>query len=284
MPVFRISLADRHVPGYFQSLEHLLRYCARPAFSLQRLSVVSSTGDRPQRVHYTLPRHNRGNRVGPGRKQKSAQPGASGVIQLRPFEFLDRLGALIPSPQRHWHRYQGVFAPNHPLRQAVTAFAIGNIRKQRNVKTGEHDGVLVAAGGDCCGPAGVSDENPYHRDKSRFAWAKLLARLDEEFPLGCSSCGGDIRLISFIIDKGRIRKILTHLGEPLEPSHACAHSTPPRTVSVPSRVALPRGSLRAVLHRSAHASHRRSPARSRTCPVPVACTRARSRRHPTRAP
>ena len=30
-------------------------------------------------------------------------------------------------------------------------------------------------------------------------------------------CGGDIRLISFITEPGPIRKILTHLGEPLEP-------------------------------------------------------------------
>ena len=37
----RISLADRDVPEYFQSLEDLLRYCARPVFALNRLSVVS---------------------------------------------------------------------------------------------------------------------------------------------------------------------------------------------------------------------------------------------------
>ena len=40
----RISLADRDVPGYLQSLEHLLRYCARPAFALDILSVVPGTG------------------------------------------------------------------------------------------------------------------------------------------------------------------------------------------------------------------------------------------------
>jgi hypothetical protein len=28
----RIALVDRDVPSYFKSLEHLLRYCARPAF------------------------------------------------------------------------------------------------------------------------------------------------------------------------------------------------------------------------------------------------------------
>ena len=43
-----------------------------------------------------------------------------------------------------------------------------------------------------------------------------MARVGEEFPLQCPACGGDIRLISFITEPGPIRKILTHLGEPLE--------------------------------------------------------------------
>jgi len=106
------------------------RHCARPAFALDRLSVVLGNGNRPERVRYTLPRHKRGNWVGPGRTRKSMRPGASGVIELTAFEFLDRLAALIPPPRRHRHRYHGVFAPNHPLRQAVTAVAVGNIGKQ----------------------------------------------------------------------------------------------------------------------------------------------------------
>jgi hypothetical protein len=31
-----------------------------------------------------------------------------------------------------------------------------------------------------------------------------------------STCGGDIRLIAFITEPGPIRKILTHVREPLE--------------------------------------------------------------------
>jgi hypothetical protein len=41
--------------------------------------------------------------------------------------------------------------------------------------------------------------------------------LGEEFPLECAACGGDIQLITFITKRGPIRKILTHLSEPLEP-------------------------------------------------------------------
>jgi hypothetical protein len=36
----RIALVDRDMPSYFQSLEHLLRYYARPPFALDRLSVA----------------------------------------------------------------------------------------------------------------------------------------------------------------------------------------------------------------------------------------------------
>ena len=42
-------------------------------------------------------------------------------------------------------------------------------------------------------------------DTSRIAWAKLMARVGEEFPLECPGCGGDIRLIAFMTEPGPIR-------------------------------------------------------------------------------
>jgi len=54
-----------------------------------------------------------------------------------------------------------------------------------------------------------------------------MARVGEEFPLACPTCGGDIRLIAFITEPGPIRKILTHLGEPLEPPPIAAARGPP---------------------------------------------------------
>ena len=54
-----------------------------------------------------------------------------------------------------------------------------------------------------------------------------MARVGEEFPLACPTCGGDIRLIAFITDPGPIRKILTHLGEPLEPPPLSPARGPP---------------------------------------------------------
>ena len=54
-----------------------------------------------------------------------------------------------------------------------------------------------------------------------------MARVGEEFPLACPSCGGGIRLIAFITDPVPIRKILTHLGEPLEPPPVSPARGPP---------------------------------------------------------
>ena len=100
----RISLADRDVPEHYRSLEHLLRYCARPAFALDRLSVVPGTGNRPERVRYTLPRHKRGNWVGPGRARKSTRPFPLGLVHSTPISFLARLAALSPPPRKHPQR------------------------------------------------------------------------------------------------------------------------------------------------------------------------------------
>jgi hypothetical protein len=90
----RISLIERDVPSYFQSLEHLLRYCARSPFAIERLSVTRDAGGRA----------------------------TAGCCDANPN----------PKPRSH--------------------------------------------------------------DTSRIAWAKLMARVGEGFPLECPNCGGDIRL------------------------------------------------------------------------------------------
>ena len=150
----RITLIDRDVPSYFQSLEHLLRYCARPPFALERLSIWRGRDGRIAHVRYVLLRHKAANWVGPGRGRKSTRPGANGVVELAPFGFLDRLADLVPPPRKHRHRYHGAFAPNHKLRPAVTALAIGNSGKLRDAATGGHavggHAARRDATGDCC--------------------------------------------------------------------------------------------------------------------------------------
>ena len=94
----RISLDDRDVPSFYKSLEHLVRYCARPAFAIERLAVIEGRDGKPDRVRYTLARHKRGQWIGPGRTQKSTTPDGQGVVNLSPHEFLDRLADLVPPP------------------------------------------------------------------------------------------------------------------------------------------------------------------------------------------
>jgi hypothetical protein len=145
----RIVMIDRDVPSYFQSLEHLLRYCARPPFALERLSVPRDGSGRATKVRYVLPRHKAANWGGPGRSRKSTRQGANGVVELAPFEFLDRLADLVPPPRKHRHRYHGVFAPNHKLRRAVTAHdkreyrQAGRYRDGRACERRPHHGRLL---------------------------------------------------------------------------------------------------------------------------------------------
>jgi hypothetical protein len=77
------------VPGHYRSLEHLVRYCARPAFALDRLSLIPRSDGRPERIRYAIPRHKRGTWIGTGWKRKSSAPDAQGVIHLSPHELLE---------------------------------------------------------------------------------------------------------------------------------------------------------------------------------------------------
>jgi len=57
----RITLFRPHLRVSCQSLEHLLRYCARPPFALERLSVIRDASGRISRIRYVMPRHKAGN-------------------------------------------------------------------------------------------------------------------------------------------------------------------------------------------------------------------------------
>ncbi len=86
------------------------------------------------RIPYVLPRHKAANWVGRARGRKSKRPGANRVVELSPFEFLDRLADLVPPPRKH--RHHGVFKPNHKLRRAVTSLVIGNDAPLTSKKSG----------------------------------------------------------------------------------------------------------------------------------------------------
>jgi hypothetical protein len=168
--------------------ERLLRYCARPPFALDRLRELD-------REHLMYEPPKRG-------------PGGSGPQRLTPLELLDRLAALVPPPRLHRHRYFGVLAPNSPLRAAVTALT---------------PGATTAPPPPIAEPAA----EPAHRRAARYAWAMLLARIYEVFPLVCSHCSAEMRIIAFITDPAPMRDILVHLGEPTAPPRIAPARGPP---------------------------------------------------------
>ena len=184
----RIEAHDR------KGLERLLRYCARPAFAQERLRQLD-----PEHLVY---------------ESKKPGPGGKVSVLLTPHQLLDRLSALIPPPRRHRHRYYGVLAPNSPWRSGVTALAAA----PESPETAKDEGKAKAEA--------ETEETPV-RQAARFVWAMLLARIYEVFPLICPKCGGTMKIIAFIDEGDAIRKILTHLGEPVDPPRLTPARGPP---------------------------------------------------------
>ena len=188
----RIEKHDRN------GLERLLRYCARPAFALERLREID-----PEHLVYES--------IKPG-------PGGSVSLLLTPLELLDRRAALIPPPRQHRHRYYGVLAPNSPLRAAVTALA----------QPAGADTVAAATPRPArAPPPAAATAELLHRQAARSAWALLLARIYEAFPLICPRCGGELRIIAFITAALVVQKILAHLGEPTSAPRLAKARAPP---------------------------------------------------------
>ena len=137
-------------------LERLLRYCARPAFALERLREIDA-----ERLVY-----------------ESVKPGAGGSVSLMltPLELIERLAALIAPPRRHRHRYYGVLAPNARLRSAVTALAGAGA-----ATPGANTAVAAAAAPALPAPNASAEaaEESLSRRAARYAWAVLLARIYE---------------------------------------------------------------------------------------------------------
>jgi hypothetical protein len=169
--------------------ERLLRYCARPPFALDRLHERD-----PEQLLY---------------ESAKSGPGGTGPLLLTPLQLLDRLAAFVPPPRVHRHRYFGVLAPNSPLRAAVTALA------------------PAAAPTPPAPPPAPPAAEPAHRRAARYAWALLLARIYEVFPLVCPRCGAAMRIIAFISDGPTVRDILAHCGEPTAPPRIAPARGPP---------------------------------------------------------
>ena len=70
-------------------------------------------------------------------------------------------------------------------------------------------------------------EGPERRNPARYLWAILLARIYEAFPLTCTHCGSEMRIIAFVTEGAEVRKILEHVGEPSTPPRIAPARGPP---------------------------------------------------------
>ena len=209
----RIEATDR------AGLQRLLRYCARPPFAMDRLK------QRGADLVY---------RCGKGHTEPMQSDKYSGELVLTPLELIDRIAQLVPPPRTHRHRYYGVLAPNSPLRSAVTAMAqdvavVGiPVTAQVNARGDAGAADTAVAPGGACGTALLEPPaNPKPRPPAHYLWAALIARIYEVFPLICTNCGGQMRIIAFITFSADIQKILEHIGlAPQAPRITPAHGPP----------------------------------------------------------
>ena len=51
------------------------------------------------------------------------------------------------------------------------------------------------------------------RRRLRRSWAQMIRRIYEVDPLTCTECGGEMRILAFLLDPAVVRKILDHLAE-----------------------------------------------------------------------
>ncbi len=159
--------------------ERLIRYCARPPLSLQRLSVT-----RDGQIAYELKRPIRG---------------ATHRL-LTPLAFLARLCALIPPPRHPLIRFHGLFAPHSALRAQAVRHA--PLHKPEPLPP----------------PATPSPSEPHDErtwESNRLDWATLLRRVHDVDALACP-CGGRLRFVQLVTTLEEARPFLIAHGLPSE--------------------------------------------------------------------
>jgi len=120
------------------------------------------------------------------------------VETFDPLEFLARVIMHIPEPRRHLVRYYGWYS---------------NVSRGKRRRHDEADiGAAPPDGRHVASASAVRDHSPDARALRR-SWAQLIKRIYEADPLVCPNCGGEMRIIAFIIDHDVVDAILRHLAK-----------------------------------------------------------------------
>jgi hypothetical protein len=171
-----------------ERLEHLCRYVARPPFAAGRLKW-----SRRGRVLYEL--------------RRPWRDGTTHIV-FEPMELIERLAALVPPPRMHQQTYHGVLAPGASWR----------------------DEVVVGKG---CAREGseatdAKEKESVVRAPHRYLWAELMRRVFGLDVLRCEVCGAKRRLVSLIMERSVIVRILAHLGLETDPPPISPARAPPQ--------------------------------------------------------
>jgi len=121
------------------------------------------------------------------RRGGSRTAGAGKTFELT--EFLARLLQHVPEPRLHQVRYYGHYS---------------NVARARRADS--------EGGSEVALESTVPEPGAAERRRLRRSWAQLIRRIYELDPLTCTECGGELRIIAFLLDPTVVRKILDHLA------------------------------------------------------------------------
>jgi len=171
---FSVDDSVRVEPEDEKAMERMARYMLRPPLCLGRMSYAEGADE----VVYR-------------RKTSNGQPGREERFDA--LDFLARVISQIQEPKlqamQHLGHYSNV-SRGRRRKGKEAALTPSHPRDQ------EDDGLTVA-----------------QRRTRRRAWARLVRRVYEVDPLRCPSCGGEMRIISVILEHKVITEILSHLAQ-----------------------------------------------------------------------
>lgn len=170
---FSVDDSVRCEPEDRKSIERVARYILRPPLSLERMTY--SEGD--EEVVY---------------RRKGSGDRSGGEERIDALDFLARVIAHIPPPRIHLVRYMGHYS---------------NVSRGRRKKGKEQP--LTPGHSRDREDDGLTDSE---RRARRRAWARLIRRVYEVDPLVCTNCGGEMQIVSVILEHRVIAKILGHLA------------------------------------------------------------------------
>jgi hypothetical protein len=200
---FSVHAGTAVAAGNHFGLEQLLRYCARPSVSLERLSRLPD-GRFAYRVKHPI--GNKTHRV------------------MEPMEFMARLASMVAPPRYPLVRYFGVFAPGSRDRKRVVP---GRAAKRTRC-CAAHETAKRASTAAANEAMPARDEAPERASAialaapispaldggTRIPWADLLRHGFDLDALRCPRCAGTMRVLAVVQDRDECLRYMEHAGIP----------------------------------------------------------------------